>query len=295
MSENETRGRVPERLLLATDLSARSDRALDRAAQLAGEWQAELIAMNVVDPGLSPDQILAWAAGADDVQLVNIARQQLRRDLEGLGIRATMVAVRSRDEVGAIGEMAARHEVGLVITGVARNETLGRFLLGSTVKRLARSLNRPLLVVRNRGRGAYRRVVVASDFSDSSRFALETALRLFPGKEVVLFHAYEAPMSGLSDHPSESPISRESKNSECKAFLDACELPPGAVVRCVIEMGGVENCLAAYVREHDVDLVAIGTHGRSGLKGIMLGSTASRLLDWLPSDVLLVRKPGGAS
>lgn len=49
----------PARLLLATDLSARCDRALDRAAQLAGEWHAELVALNVLGVTASPDQTVA--------------------------------------------------------------------------------------------------------------------------------------------------------------------------------------------------------------------------------------------
>ena len=65
----ETRD-IPHRLLLATDLSARCDRALDRAAQLAEEWQAELVALNVLDPAASPDQALAWISGESDEQLL---------------------------------------------------------------------------------------------------------------------------------------------------------------------------------------------------------------------------------
>lgn len=47
-------GTTPHHLLLATNLSARCDRALDRAAQLANEWHAELVALNVLDPASSP-------------------------------------------------------------------------------------------------------------------------------------------------------------------------------------------------------------------------------------------------
>jgi len=87
---------TPHSLLLATDLSARCDRALDRAAQLAGEWQAELVALNVLDPAASPDQALAWISGASDEQLLHVARQQLARDLAAANVPATLRLVRTQ-------------------------------------------------------------------------------------------------------------------------------------------------------------------------------------------------------
>lgn len=282
----------PARLLLATDLSARCDRALDRAAQLAGEWRAELVALNVLDVTASPTQALAWAGGTDDEHCRNIARRQLARDLSGLDIQATLRTVDGGDTAGAIREMAASSEAGLVVTGVARNETLGRFLLGSTVERLARTLPQPLLVVRNRARGSYRRIIVATDFSDSSRCALQTAAGLFAGRELILYHACRMALSGLAT-PSPSDCSgRGIEQDECADFLAGSELPARTVVRPVIEDGVLENTLTRYVLKHDIDLVVMGAHGRSGIMSILLGSTAAKLLDWLPCDVMIVREDG---
>src|SRR5690606_10164041 len=71
----------PSRILLSTDLSPRCDRAQDRAAQLATEWSAELVALNVLDPAASFDQAMAWLAGAGDEAPVEVARPELARDL----------------------------------------------------------------------------------------------------------------------------------------------------------------------------------------------------------------------
>ena len=189
----------PARLLLATDLSARCDRALDRAAQLAGEWHAELVALNVLDVTASPDQTVAWAVGTDDDYVLNIARQQLAHDLSELNIHATMRIARAGDTAATIRDVAASTDCGLVITGVACHKVFGQFLLGSTVEYLAHTLPQHLLVVRNRTRGPYQRIVVATDFSDSSRHALLATARLFPGRELILYHACQIPFSGIFD------------------------------------------------------------------------------------------------
>jgi nucleotide-binding universal stress UspA family protein len=286
----------PSRLLLATDLSARCDRALDRAAQLANEWRAELVALNVLDVTAAPDQTLAWATGRDDEQLLQVARRQLVRDLAGLDIQASMRTIRSDDAAATIRETAISTGAGLVVTGVARNEVFGRFLLGSTVQRLARMLPQPLLVVRNRGRLPYRRIIVTSDFSASSRHALQLAAYFFPERELILYHACEIPFSGgLSDKRPPATVSLDIEQGEYRDFLATSQLPAGVTVRPVIELGPLEVTLTQYVRQHDIDLVVMGTHGRSKLMHILLGSMAAKLLDWLPCDALVVREPESAS
>lgn len=295
MSANSSIIAPPARLLLATDLSSRCDRALDRAAQIAGEWQAELVALNVLDVAASPDQALAWATGSDEDCVLNIARQQLARDLSGLDIRATMRMARAGDAAATIREAAASTDCSLVVTGVARNEFFGRWLLGSTVERLARSLPQPLLVVRNRVRGPYRRIVVATDFSASSRHALLATARLFPGRELILYHACEIPLDGASDRPPKTRLNRDVEQGECAEFLATSELPADTRIRPVIEHGALETTLTQYVRNHEIDLVAMGTHGGSGVMSILLGSTAAKLLDWLPCDSLVVREPRAAA
>ena len=50
MSDPSWTKNPPKKILLATDLSARCDRALDRANQLVADWQAELVVLHVLDP-----------------------------------------------------------------------------------------------------------------------------------------------------------------------------------------------------------------------------------------------------
>lgn len=287
----------PARLLLATDLSARCDRALERAAQLAEKWQAELIALNVLEAPQAPDLVLAWAAHEDDETSNRIARKQLRQDLDGLDVRASMRVIRGEPE-NIIPAVANESDCGLIVTGMARNETFGRFLTGNTVESLARSVPQPLLVVRNRVRGPYRRMIVATDFSESSRHALHAATRFFPECEVIVYHAATGPMSTLpSDAGAQSNAGLEIAKRECADFLAASDLPTEVRDRLqmVIEPGPLETALARYVREQNVDMVAIGTYGRNDLMNILLGSTAAKLLDWLPCDTLIVRTPRDAN
>jgi len=288
----------PNRLLMATDLSARCDRALDRTAQLARQWQAEILALNVLESSQSPDLALAWAYGKAPDNAA-IARRQLQQDLAGADVSFN-VKIATGDAAETIKKIATEHDCGLIVSGMARNETFGRFLPGSTVERLARSVSQPLLVVRNRPHGAYRHIVVASDFSESSRHALAAALRYFPEQRLSLYYAHKAPLSAAADASSAGgegdavPASvRNRIQQEYEAFLQACALGPNDRnrVALVAAQGALEIVLTHYVRQHDIDLVVMGTHGRSGLTNVLLGSAAAKLLDWLPCDTLIVRDP----
>lgn len=296
MIERDWISRPPPRLLLATDLSARCDRALDRAALLAREWQAEIVAVNVRETPQDPDQILSWVSGRKDDSAVLIAQRELQRDLAGLDVRASMQIV-SGDVSASVRKIAVRDDCGVVVTGMARNEILGRFLLGSTVQNLARALPVPLLVVRNRARSAYQRIVVATDFSDSSRHALQAAVRYFPGRSIVLYHAHAAPASDDFSAAAIGAATRRIEKGECAEFLAACGLPAEArsQLQVVIEAGPLATALTRYVRQHDVELVAVGSHGRSGVMDVLIGSNSARLLEWLPCDTLVVREPRAAA
>ncbi|THF57707.1 universal stress protein [Pseudothauera rhizosphaerae] len=281
----------PAAVVLGTDLSARCDRPLDRAAQLAGEWNAELVALHVLEGPQEPDLALRWSTDEDAGDADILARRELMRELAGLEVRASLRIARG-DVADAIRGAAEESGAGLIVTGMARSEVLGRFLPGSNVERLARMDTPPLLVVRNRVRGPYRRVVVATDFSMPSCRALQQALAFLPGREAELFHSHLSPMGIQPDEAATQSIRQGIERSEYAAFLDACPVPEaaGQSLRLTVTFGPLETTLTRHVRENDVDLVVMGTQGRSGLGGILLGSTAARMLDWLPCDMLIVHR-----
>lgn len=281
-------GKAPSaNILLATDLSARCDRALERAAQLTKEWQTKLIALNVIDVPNTPDQMLAWVDNKSDDSVLDIASRQMARDVSDLGITVSMQVIRAADTATTIQETASAAASEMIVTGMARNEILGRFLLGSTVSDLSRSVSIPLLIVRNRVHGPYQRILVATDFSEHSRQALRLTSRWFPERMLTVYHAHEAPFSGLSGKNLE--ISSNLEQGEFADFIKSSNLPAHTAIKPAIDLGMLAPALTQYVREHDIELVVIGSNAHRGVIGDFLGSSASALLDWLPCDTLVVR------
>jgi len=282
----------PRKILLATDLSCRCDRALDRAAALALEWGAQLVVLHAVQGTEAAGNIppLWWRPPLDPREA---ALRRLRDDLPG--DVDVQIVVEYAEPAPLILETARRLGCELIVTGAMREETLRRALLGTTIEEVVRHAEVPVLVVNLRPRGAYRSVVVATDFSDASRAALETALALLPAARMSLFHAFEIPFDrAIDDKMAMRDAAARQAAAESQAFLDATPAVArsGRTIEKICECGVLEWLLSDLAARGDADLVALGTVGRTGLASVLLGSVAQQLITRLPVDMLVVRRPG---
>ncbi|MBN8224121.1 MAG: universal stress protein [Xanthomonadales bacterium] len=289
-------GAPPRGILLASDLGARSDRAFDRAVQLARAWDARLVVATVIEANAGQAEAMVvrdppdWYRGEDPV---HAAERRLLEDASARGVRAALRVERGTPDERLL-EVADEEGCGLVVTGVARHESLGRTVLGSTVDRLARRSQVPVLVVRGRVHAPYRRMLVASDWSASSEHALWTAATLFPDAAITVLHGYEVPMAGLMDAARDGMLqaARDQALADGRRFIDRCRLPGGSGnVSLVVERGDPSLLMRLYAGQFPVDLAVVATHGRSALFDMLLGSVAQRLIEDSPVDTLVVRDP----
>ena len=288
--------RPARKILLATDLSARCDRALNRAAMLAQQWQWSLLVLHVVqerDPGIGDGAGLpSWRRPLDPF---DIAMRHLLADVDALPVRPS-VRIAAGRPADTVLRSADAEDCNLIVIGVGRDESVGHFMLGGTADRLFRRSRVPLLVVKDRPRRPYENIVFATDLSGSSRYALETAARLFSGQRLTIFHAWRPP-SGLV---AESALHRQDRTEveqEVSGFLAGMgrSAPGWQQPHVLIENGAPNFLLRDYARDKDVDLLVLGTRERSPFLEILLGNTASTIMDDVPCDALVIREPRAAA
>ena len=287
---------IPRSILLASDLGPRSDRALDRAVQLAQAWDAHLVVATIVEPnavearGMLLRDPPDWYRPEDPV---HAAERQLLEHVSARDVRVTLRVEAGRPEERLL-EIAREEGCGLVVTGVARQESLGRAVLGSTVDRLVRRSPQPVLVVRGRAGAPYRRMAIASDWSPSCAHAFRTAVELFPAAAISVLHGFDVPMAGLLDVARDDMVAaaREQALAEGRDFVEACRPPGGASnVSMVVEHADPSLLMRLYAGQFPVDLAVVGSHGRSAVFDVLLGSVAQRLVEDSPVDTLVVRDP----
>lgn len=290
---------TPQKILLATDMSGRCDRALARAAQLSNAWQARLLvvhALEAVEARQEAELAHRLPSWRQPEAHETVVAQRLRDDLAGEGISAE-VHTGQGEPAAVVLEAARREKVDLVVTGLAHDQPSVRRRLGTMADTLLRDpLEVPLLVVRRRANGPYRHVVVSTDFALASRAALETAVRWLGGARLTLFHAYETRPVGPVGLGYGDVDRAESASQACKKMLAEIALAPEVMeqLQRIIESGTPADLLPDYVRNQAVDLVVMGSSSRAGFMRKLLGSTTETLLHTIDCDVLVVRGERGS-
>jgi nucleotide-binding universal stress UspA family protein len=266
-----------DRILVATDLSAQSDRALDRAATLAREDGSNLVVLHVTN---------ARHHVRDDI------REKLLYDLGDCAARATIRIEDGGSPAATIERVATEEASTLVVAGMTHRERLGSYMLGSTAERLTRTIHAPLLLVSERPRGPYERIAVTTDFSPMSQRALELTVREFEARPITAFHAYE-PLVGYGASNLEAHRDQTRRAAEL-AYLDwlrRADISPRTrdLIRPRIVFGEPAHGIRAAATEFD--LVVLATRGRGRIFELIVGSMAKRMLAELPCDALLLRIP----
>lgn len=279
-------------IFLATDLSARCDRALDRAALLAKETSARFTIVHAVEPDVydmtrDPRPPLSWRQ--EPALKETIAIKQLHRELGELDLPFDLV-LDEGSPADVIMRIANESSGDLVVTGIARSETFGRFFFGGTVDRLVRSGGVRVLVVKTRAREQYRDIVVATDFSAASRNAVVTAAKMFPNASITLLHSYEGAATALMGPVEAAEIGRKISEGEYQKFVKGDQETAEMLSKLPIfmEFGSLNGVIHAYAADKNVDLLVVGSQGKGALTRALVGSSAEALMASAPTDVLVV-------
>jgi len=146
----------------------------------------------------------------------------------------------------------------------------------------------------------FRRILVATDFAESAERALRCGVQLARrhGAELILLHVY----MDLPAYPEITAGQVEAIYEEQRRWIeDALERraraarAEGLLARALLKTGPAASTIAETASEEDVDLVVVGTHGRSGLDRLIVGSVAERVVRLASCPVLVVKTAAKAA
>jgi nucleotide-binding universal stress UspA family protein len=191
-----------------------------------------------------------------------------------------------------IANAADAHDADLVVLGGKHHSTIGRWLAGSTVHYMVRSLDHAVLVVGagetpSSGNRVFRRILAAVDFSEASEPTLRAAedVALAFGAELRLVHAVE-PMPAIPEIPvgMEGNLIQRAEE-ELQAVKERVRVP---ATDWIVRLGPAANVIADVAAEWKADLVVVGTHGRGWVDRVLIGSVTERLLNLVPTSMLVI-------
>ncbi|QLG50038.1 universal stress protein [Natrinema halophilum] len=136
-------------------------------------------------------------------------------------------------------------------------------------------------------------VLVAYDSSEPAQKAVEHAFVTYPDREIVLLRVIEAAdgFTGAGIKLTQEAI-RERTEEVSAEFPDEIRdivSDPDVEFRTELVVGKPAREIVSYAEEHDVDHIIIGSHGRSGLTRVLLGSVAETVVRRAPVPVTVMR------
>src|SRR5579884_2462380 len=141
---------------------------------------------------------------------------------------------------------------------------------------------------------AMKTILYATDFSADARPVFEVACTLTgdKGGRLVILHVERAPLATLGGTTAVPPLPNEYDREKLwEQLQDIQPARAGIAVEHRLEYGDPATKILEVAGEIDADLIVMGTHGRTGLRRLLMGSVAERIVRTASCPVLTVRSP----
>lgn len=295
-------------ILIPTDGSDQVEPAVQYGLTLAQWDDATVHALHVVDS--SPiERTLKLTTGeteqktppdtwynAGDAATRQIADQASERGLEAV------TEVRRGIPAQEIQSYIADNGIDLACMGTRGRTGLDRLLLGSVTTRIVRTVDIPVLCVKPEATegisdserlSPFENILVPTDGSKQAKKAVTQALDLARSGNATLHALYVVDRSAYASRPGYTwnELQQLLEQSGATVLEDVQSRVAQEELSVITEMrhGVPHQTVQEYCAQHDIDLVAMGTHGRSGLSRQLIGSVTERVLQHSNVPVLTVR------
>lgn len=270
-------------LVVATDATPESDGAVRVGLALARRDGVNADVFSVVEAPSIVD--LDGAPISDLEQLVEIAVDErgamllAQRDRTHPGNHDWPYELAVGARVDTIVDRARATGASYILLGLGSHGLGARVSLRETALRVIRAAGLPVLALPSDAWGVPHSALVAVDFTASSEHAARAALELL-GDDGTLYVAHVTPRLPIPQGDSRTwgEITKGAVTSKLEQLVRRLDPPPGVRVEYVHLHGDPAHELAAFAEQMGIDMIAAGTHGRSALGRLVLGSVSTKLV-----------------
>ena len=288
--------------------------ALTRAARLAKQNDAKLTAISVINE--HPTQAHAVLRSLHLEEKLGLIEQDHRDQLDKLvqPILASGLDVETAVATGStfveVIRTALRNKHDLVIKTVSTEGIFQRTFFGSTDMHLLRKCPAPLWLLKPGEPETFRRLLVAIDPNNEHAIKhqlgmdllkIGTSLAEGDGAELMIVHAWRAyEEANLKRHLEarqfDEYLHTWSQESSNRMWRFLTPFKQSLSSDCIHLVNGEPGfVIPKFAKDHDVDLVVMGTLGRLSERGMFIGDTAERILNRLECSVLALKPAGFVS
>lgn len=265
------------RILVATDGSDFSAGAIRTGTALAKARGARLIGMSVAL--YNPEYSTLVPNLGEEAE--KRAREALRSFIEEAGAGVETVTVEAGDPSQGILEGAREHSADVIVMGRRGKRGLARMMVGDATAKVIGHANCAVLVAPRAARLWEKRILLATDGSEHSEAAAGAAGHL--AKQAGLPVTVVSVVTG-----SHSAARRAEAERAVAGKVERLKEMGVAAEGRVIE-GRPDEAIVKAAEDAGADLIVMGSHGRTGLTKILLGSVAERVIGQTTAPVLVVK------
>jgi universal stress protein E len=286
---------MPQPILVATDLSARSEVAVSRALALASRRQVPLTILHVVDDDEPSGLVDAQVSNAE--RFLDETLTSLREGSEAAAQVEAGIVVERGDPFRVINDTAENSGASLIVMGAHRKNIFLDLFRGTTIERVLHTGKTPLLLVnRADGEGVESVVLGVEPDAHCARAIREAeALGFLDGAVLTAVRAYPdfARLQMSYAGVDQDVIRRSSSEENQKQAAEIYDFLAGTALadrdyRLILEEGAPGQLLVKLAGDLDADLIVVGTRSLEGLRKVMLGSVTENVLRQARCDVLAV-------
>lgn len=273
-----------ERILLSTDCSEFSSGAEGEAINWAKRFNAKLYILSTIETN---PEFTALAP-----QILEKVEEKARKYLNDLKQRAewenikTEIIIHEREEpYRFIIDEATKRQCNIIVMGRRGRKKFMRLMMGSQTARTIGHSPVNVLVVPRAARVEFKNIIVATDASTFSRPAEKEAIEIAAGTGANLYAI------AVTRPDATSERIKESEDSLLRIKTDALR----AGVKIEIELvknqphERIYEAILDFSNKYNADLIVMGSHGRTGLKRLLMGSVCERVIGHSDKAVLVVK------
>jgi len=263
--------------------------ALKESLRLARSEGTRIMAMAVVPPYEGDLRLV----GVKDIKAV--LREPCEKAMkaivevaesEGLPIRSACVEGKPHEELV---DFATAHDFDLIVLGT-KGHSLGKVLLGSVTARVIGYSPLDVLAVPEGSAIGWQKILCATDGSDYGKLVADRAAAIARahGGELIILSANDLPL----EHCAAVPEVSDDLLNKARGHVEKARVrieDQGIEAECFVREGEAYKAIVDLAREQDIRLIVMGSHGRGGLRRLLMGSVAERVLSHATCPVLVVK------
>lgn len=287
-------------IIVGIDFTPSSRHALSEAVRRASLDQSSITAIHVMDEFLAHE--LKQALSADEAAVRADWKLRLQKfiDESDVGSARVGIEVRIGHPFTEMMDACKSHSADLLVMG-AKGSKGGTHRIGAIAAKCVRKAPVDVFIVRDDAQGPYKHVVACVDFSENSAKAVQSALHIAAQDRAELdcLYVYQSALALSLDYGGYAPPlptgpdeeALKTWQSDLDKFIEPLVRAKGDVkVRTLVrERVNIRETILEHVEETKADIVVLGTRGKTGLRELLIGTTAEKIVQHATCSILAVK------